>query len=158
MEFAAMKALSIRQPWATLLCLGVKRYETRTWKTDYRGPIALHAGAVFDAASRRLCLEPPLADWLQEAGYRTPHSLPRGHIIGAAILAECVQTEKLRSLSAKQRRLGDFTRGRWAWRFTAARRFETPLPAKGQLSLFTIDLAALPKTAWPLFASQAALM
>jgi hypothetical protein len=153
-----MKALSIRQPWATLLCLGVKRYETRTWKTDYRGPLAIHAATVFDAAARQLCLEPPLASWLQKAGYRTPHSLPRGQIIGTAILVEYMATEKLRSLSVKQRLLGGFTPGRWAWHFTGARCFDTPMPAKGQLSLFTIDLAVLPKTAWPLFASHAALM
>ncbi len=148
-----MKALSIRQPWATLLCLRIKRYETRTWKTDYRGPIALHAGAVFDAASRRLCFEPPLADWLRKAGYHNPRSLPRGQIIGTAILADCIPTEKLRSLSAKERRLGDFSRGRWAWRFTDIKRLKRPLPAKGQLSLFNLDLDALPEKAWPLFAS-----
>jgi hypothetical protein len=148
-----MKALSIRQPWATLLCLGVKSYETRTWQTDYRGPIALHAGTLFDAAARRLCLEPPLADWLFRAGIRTPRSLPRGQIIGTAILADCIPTEKLRSLSAKQRRLGDFTRGRWAWRFTDIQPLDTPLPARGQLRLFQVDLDGLPEKAWPLFAS-----
>jgi hypothetical protein len=153
-----MKALSIRQPWATLLCLGIKRYETRTWKTDYRGPIALHAGTQFDAASRRLCLEPPLADWLRRAGYVSPRALPRGQIIGTAILADCIATEKLRSLSATQRRLGDFSRGRWAWRFTDTLRFERPLPAKGQLSLFNVDLHALPENGWPLFAYRAELV
>jgi hypothetical protein len=148
-----MKALSIRQPWATLLCLGIKRYETRTWKTDYRGPIALHAGTVFDVAARNLCLTAPLADSLRKAGYHNPRSLPRGQIIGTAILADCIPTEKLRSLSAKQRRLGDFSRGRWAWRFTDIKRLKRSLPAKGQLSLFDLDLDALPEKAWPLFAS-----
>jgi activating signal cointegrator 1 len=149
-----MKALSIRQPWATLLCLGIKRYETRTWKTDYRGPIALHAGTVFDATARNLCLTPALADLLRKAGYYNPRSLPRGQIIGTAVLADCIPTEKLRALSAKQRRLGDFNHGRWAWRFTDIKRLKRPLPAKGQLSLFNVDLDALPEKAWPLFASQ----
>lgn len=38
-----MKAITIWQPWASLLACGAKKYETRSWKTDYRGPIAIHA-------------------------------------------------------------------------------------------------------------------
>jgi hypothetical protein len=38
-----MKAISLWQPWATLLTCGAKRYETRSWKRTYRGPIAIHA-------------------------------------------------------------------------------------------------------------------
>ena len=41
-----MKAITIWQPWATLLPLGVKLYETRSWATSYRGPIAIHAAAL----------------------------------------------------------------------------------------------------------------
>lgn len=39
-----MKALTIRQPWASLVALGVKTIETRSWSTSYRGPLAIHAG------------------------------------------------------------------------------------------------------------------
>jgi len=38
-----MKALTLTQPWATLVILGVKRIETRGWATPYRGRIAIHA-------------------------------------------------------------------------------------------------------------------
>lgn len=38
-----MKALTIWQPWASLLACGAKQYETRSWATSYRGPIAIHA-------------------------------------------------------------------------------------------------------------------
>ena len=40
-----MKAISLLQPWATLVSIGAKRVETRSWRTDYRGPIAIHASA-----------------------------------------------------------------------------------------------------------------
>ncbi len=40
-----MKAITIWQPWATLLAIGAKKYETRGWTTKYRGPIAIHAAA-----------------------------------------------------------------------------------------------------------------
>lgn len=39
-----MKALTIRQPWASLIAHGVKTIETRSWSTEYRGPLAIHAG------------------------------------------------------------------------------------------------------------------
>jgi activating signal cointegrator 1 len=39
-----LKALSLYQPWASLVALGVKTIETRSWSTSYRGPLAIHAG------------------------------------------------------------------------------------------------------------------
>ena len=38
------RALSIRQPWAWLILNGYKDLENRTWRTDYRGPLLIHAG------------------------------------------------------------------------------------------------------------------
>lgn len=40
-----MKAITIWQPWASLISCGIKKYETRSWPTKYRGPIAIHAAA-----------------------------------------------------------------------------------------------------------------
>jgi len=40
-----MKAITLWQPWATLLACGAKLFETRSWATAYRGPIAIHAAA-----------------------------------------------------------------------------------------------------------------
>ncbi len=42
-----MEYLSLHQPWATLLLLGAKRYETRSWRTDYRGPLLIHTSVAF---------------------------------------------------------------------------------------------------------------
>lgn len=39
-----MRALTIRQPWATLIARGEKTIETRSWRTSYRGEVAIHAG------------------------------------------------------------------------------------------------------------------
>jgi hypothetical protein len=148
-----MKALSIRQPFATLLCLGVKHYETRTWKTDYRGPIAIHASSIFDVRAREVCVESPIRELLAAAGYRTPLALPLGKILGLAKLVDCVPTRDLR-LDESQLRLGDFRAGRWAWRFSTPKLLRVPLPAKGKLSLFDLDLAELAREAWPLFAAK----
>lgn len=39
-----MKVLTIKEPWATLIIDGYKKYEFRSWKTKYRGKILIHAG------------------------------------------------------------------------------------------------------------------
>ena len=39
-----MKVLTLTQPWATLVAIGAKHIETRSWATSYRGPLAIHAG------------------------------------------------------------------------------------------------------------------
>ena len=38
-----MKCLSLWQPWASLVVIGAKRFETRSWPTNYRGPLLIHA-------------------------------------------------------------------------------------------------------------------
>lgn len=43
-----MKAITLHQPWATAIARGYKRFETRSWGTQYRGPIAIHAGKQTD--------------------------------------------------------------------------------------------------------------
>ena len=43
-----MKVLTLKQPWATLVAEGIKKYEFRSWKTNYRGKVLIHAGAGID--------------------------------------------------------------------------------------------------------------
>lgn len=40
-----MKAITIKQPWASLICVGIKDIENRTWRTNFRGRVLIHAGA-----------------------------------------------------------------------------------------------------------------
>jgi hypothetical protein len=40
-----MKAITVKQPWALLICEGVKDIENRTWKTNFRGRMMIHASA-----------------------------------------------------------------------------------------------------------------
>ena len=47
-----MKILTLKQPWATLVAEGYKKYEFRTWKTNYRGEILIHAGKGLDNTSK----------------------------------------------------------------------------------------------------------
>jgi len=39
------KALSVKQPWASLIATGEKTIETRTWPTSYRGELLICSSA-----------------------------------------------------------------------------------------------------------------
>ena len=43
-----MKVITVKQPYATLIAEGLKKYEFRTWNTKYRGDILIHAGKTVD--------------------------------------------------------------------------------------------------------------
>lgn len=84
-----MKAITIWQPWASLLACGAKQYETRSWATKYRGPIAIHA-AMKDPCKLPLSVTGAferLAMQEINAGNCLPWSfMPRGKIIATAEL------------------------------------------------------------------------
>lgn len=89
-----MKALTIRQPWASLIALGVKTIETRSWKTDYRGPLAIHAGAAhvhhgnFFMLARRAKTAGQLTfDQEQTIRYA---EVPFGAVVATANLVDCL--------------------------------------------------------------------
>lgn len=104
-----MKCLSLWQPWATLIAIGAKQVETRSWRTRYRGPIAIHAAKVWtqqletlcslhstinaclrsDDEIRRRMFGPPAEDRLQVA-----RTLPLGCIVAVARLDMCLPTPR----------------------------------------------------------------
>lgn len=63
-----MKALSLTQPWASLIAIGAKRVETRSWSTNHRGPVAIHAAKGFPKFARDLVWAEPFQGRLREAG------------------------------------------------------------------------------------------
>lgn len=84
-----MKAVTIWQPWASLIPMGLKKYETRCWPTSYRGPIAIHAGKKTDPnVFEGLLRSQRTIEHLMKLGI-TPEnieSLPHGAIIATAEL------------------------------------------------------------------------
>ena len=49
-----MKVLTLKQPWATLVAEGIKKYEFRWWKTNYKGKILIHTGTGIDKKIRKI--------------------------------------------------------------------------------------------------------
>lgn len=85
-----MKALSLTQPWATLVAVGAKRIETRSWGTTYRGPIAIHASKAFPRADRDLCLTNNVFFSVLKQHISRVADLPRGAVIATARLVDVV--------------------------------------------------------------------
>ena len=79
-----LKAISIRQLWAWLIVNGYKDIENRTWATNYRGAILIHAGLTKPDKER-------LADF--EDAFDSP-TLSYGGIIGVVDIVDCVQEHR----------------------------------------------------------------
>lgn len=106
-----LRGLSLHQPWASLVAVGAKRVETRSWSTPYRGLLAIHATKLFPWYG----LETLMEGYLSESGevvssgrdrevgrlmreaigphYRYPKFLPLGAIVAVAELIRIVPTE-----------------------------------------------------------------
>jgi hypothetical protein len=143
-----LKALSVLQPWATLLLAGAKRFETRGWHTAHRGPLAVHAGRRLSRAARALCRREPVAGLLRRAGCLDPDRLPRGVVLGTVELVGCTRVEDLEPgvLTDAERALGDFRPGRWAWELRNPCLLAVPLAAHGWLGVFTLPDFPLPQS------------
>ena len=143
-----MKCLTLKQPWATLVVLSVKRIETRSWGTFYRGPLAIHAAKRWTKADQRLCYEPPFYEFL---GRNAPWELPLGAVLGIVFLHDCrfiwnsTDSRALNpnTLSEQERAFGDYANGRYAWVLTGAVAFPEPVPARGKLSLWQWDTSGI---------------
>ena len=131
-----MKALSLLQPWASLVVIGAKRLETRSWSTNYRGTLLIHASS--GKAGSLLSSEPPFSRYINDF-----NNLPLGAIIGSVILTDIVKVEQLQlsektinQLSLEERAFGDYTPGRYVWILEEAVQFEKTVPIRGTLGLW----------------------
>jgi hypothetical protein len=131
-----MKALTLWQPWASLVILGVKQVETRSWPTDYRGPLAIHAAKAFPVEVQELCWEVPFYGYLKRGGYTGPHDLPRGSVLGVVEVTGCHRITRDNVPPEPERSFGDYTPGRWAWDLAAKEFYQVPFPARGYQRLW----------------------
>lgn len=132
-------AVSVYQPWASLLALGAKQYETRAWLTAYRGPLAIHASLPFTIDQGRLLVTPPFREVLSRAGFQIPGQLPRGCILAVGRLVAVVRTEHIvASISKDERAFGDYTPGRYAWHIDDVRLLARPLRTRGRPGLWDV--------------------
>lgn len=137
-----MKIISIIQPWATLIALGEKKIETRSWRTKHRGELAIHSSKKID---KKICRLEPYRSTLAKYGY-SENNLPVGVILATCNLSDCLKVlrdvgtsaalDDWHSVSGNEYMFGDFSEGRFAWKLTDVEMLKDPIPAKGQLGLW----------------------
>ncbi len=130
-----MHALSVMQPWATLIVLGIKRIETRPWRTGFRGRLAVHASSRLPTGFDQLCCGEPYRSALLSSPWNRP---PRGVLLGTVELCDCVRVEELDALDDGERSFGNFAPGRWAWLLADPQPLPWLIPVRGRLGVFEV--------------------
>lgn len=160
-----MKCITLTQPYATLITLGAKKIETRSWSTSYRGPLAIHAAKGLGSVGGMRGLQ-DLAGFghfffaLADITQHTPQlgiapaicgALPRGAIVATCRLVGCVDTERLMRaqgwyvagqhwpLTDQERAFGDYSLGRFAWLLADIKALPEPIPCRGALGLWNYE-------------------
>ena len=125
-----MKALTIKEPWASLIINGYKEYEFRSWKTKYRGKILIHTS---------LNIEKDMKERFKE--YNLDYK--PGYIIGEAELVDCILVDKkfngdLKKINplvyAKSNHVENY-----AWKLENIKKYDKPIPCKGKLGLWNYE-------------------
>jgi hypothetical protein len=112
------RVLTIRQPWASLIALGHKTIETRSWSTPYRGPVLIHAAKRFTWETRGHVRM--FNRYLEERGKTSlppANALPLGKVIARVILDRCVRTSD-HAFPPDEYEFGNLAEGRYAWMLT----------------------------------------
>ena len=157
-----MKAISLWQPWATLMATGAKRFETRGWGTNYRGAIAIHAAQrQLDHETFELCVFEPFRSALEKAGHieftgtTSVVGLPFGRIVAVGELQGVymmhrnhlvmIKTDGRPDFSMKYEfprepeiTFGDWADGRYAWRIINVKQLPKPIPCRGFQKLWEL--------------------
>ena len=132
-----MRAISLRQPWATWVVQGKKTMEIRTWTVSYRGPMAIHAS---QTVNREVC----------RANGIDPDRLTLGGVVGLVDLVDVIELDAS-SFQANQSRhmaQGMFDAPRagerlYGWVLQNAQELADPIPYHGRIGLFNLPDALL---------------
>ena len=132
-----MKALTILQPWATLVAIGAKKIETRSWPTKYRGPLAIHASKSFPSYAKVLVYANPVfRGALIRDGVLV--DMPLGAILAICNLEDVqkIKDNNLPPRESPERAFGDYRLGRFMWILENVVRLDAPISAKGARRLW----------------------
>lgn len=125
-----MKVLTIKEPWATLIIDGYKKYEFRSWKTKYRGKILIHAG---------MSLEKDMLKRFKDYNLECRC----GEIIGEAELTDCILVDE--DFNEKLRNIDKIVYGKsnhvekYAWKLENIKKYRHPIKIKGKLGLWNYE-------------------
>ena len=125
-----MKVLTLKQPWATLVAEGLKKYEFRTWKTNYRGKILIHAGSGIDKKAMEKFKDLNLV-------------YPSKRIIAEVLITDCLELDDAlnrKIISENSIVYGNKFRTGYAWKLSNVKKVNIDKSINGKLGLWNIDL------------------
>ena len=125
-----MKVLTVREPWASLIINGYKKYEFRSWKTNHRGKLLIHAGIGIDKE---------VMEKVKHLGLK----FPSRKIIACVDLTDCLLLdEELNNkiINEKNIAYGNKVRTGYAWKLDNIKKINYDKEVNGQLGLWNIDL------------------
>lgn len=122
-----MKTLTVCQPWAWLIVAGIKRIENRTWRTKYRGPLAIHAG------KSRKWITPGYFHMRDNYDLPAAAELAFGAVLGVVELVDVV------SIDDPKMQRQCFAEGPWCWVLGDARAIE-PIVCNGKQLLWEMEI------------------
>ena len=136
-----MKALTLHEPWATAIALGLKTLETRGWPTHYRGQLAIHASKTIN--------ERALIWYASRNVLPGDIKLNPGTIVAVCSLKEVWPTHKLMNrgwysdpsipiVTEDEYDLGEFAYGRYGWELNNITALEEPIPIRGYQGLWNV--------------------
>lgn len=124
-----MKVITLKQPWATLVAEGIKKYEFRSWKTNYRGKVLIHAGAGIDKKEMERFKDLNL-------------KYPSKRIIAEVEIEYCLELDdKLNQkiISENNIAYGSKIRTGYAWKLKNVKKIKSNKEINGKLGLWNID-------------------
>jgi len=159
-----MKAITLYQPWASLLIQGHKKFETRSWKHSYTGQLAIHAATKKPHDTMRDLNHNIVKAIGEKFGIAEAPAvtviallnslLPTGAILGTTYHVGCRPIDAIQEMRdapfetgcwdglnwidppEEEILFGDWTPGRFAWEQADPKPFSKPIPAKGKQGLW----------------------
>ncbi len=128
-----MKVITLKQPWATLVAEGIKKYEFRSWKTNYRGKILIHAGVGIDKE-----------DMKKYKNMNLEFSSRR--IIAEVEIEDCLELDEelnKKIINEKNIAYGSKYRTGYAWKLKNIKKININKEINGKLGLWNIDMDKL---------------
>lgn len=127
-----MKVLTIKQPWATLIMQGYKRFEFRSWQTKYRGDLLIHAGKGIDKEA------------IKRLEKYLPKELLTGKILEKVTLVDCIKMspefkERLLKENKDIYAKSSFQEN-YGWQMDNVQVFKEPIETKDHLSLWEYNI------------------
>lgn len=129
------RVLTLKQPWATLMAVGAKHNETRSWYTPYRGELYIHSSKRIDRDDAEWAEDHPM---FRKA--LAGHELTLSCVLCRVKLIDCVPALSIvDKLSPEEEQFGWYGPNRYAWITEFIERLPEPVPVRGSLGIWFWD-------------------